>query len=293
MRLLFTIPHFFRPSPAARHGSEMRQPARRREILRRTLLGLHHAFGMRQGLVDSDKKRLHQANDRLRSEVEIVVCTTGPDHLIDESFSELCRHRPTRAEPLLLGYECHEVLRQSLGSYDFYCYLEDDLLLTDALFFRKLAWFGEIAGPDCLLQPNRFELGTDGRVKLYCDGNIVDPGISPRFQNRMDRPRIEASLMGASFTFQRVDNPHAGAFFLSAAQMALWAAKPYFLDRATGFWGPLESAATLGIMRCFRVYKPARENAGFLEIQHLDPRLVDRVRPVAAAASAPADRLSA
>jgi hypothetical protein len=50
--------------------------------------------------------------------------------------------------------------------------------------------------------------------------------------------------------------------------MAHWAAQPYFLDRDTGFIGPLESAATLGIMRTFRVYKPANENANFLEIEH-------------------------
>ena len=41
--------------------------------------------------------------------------------------------------------------------------------------------------------------------------------------------------------------------------------------------GPLESAATLGIMRHFRVYKPARENAAFLEIEHLDRRYLGRV----------------
>ncbi len=32
--------------------------------------------------------------------------------------------------------------------------------------------------------------------------------------------------------------------------------------------GPLESAASLGIMRTLRVYKPAGEYARFLEIMH-------------------------
>ena len=289
MRLLFTIPHFFRPESGGRHGSEETQPARRREILRRSISALHQTFGQAQGLIDAANKRMHLANDRLNSTVEVVVCTTGADHLIDDSLREHCRHHPTHAAPRLLGYECHELLRQALGRYDFYCYLEDDLLVTDPLFFQKLRWFAQIAGPDCALQPNRFELGLNSRMqKLYCDGNIVDPSISPRYQNRLERPRIEASLMGGHFAFQRVDNPHAGAFFLNEGQMRAWAAKPYFLDRADGFWGPLESAATLGIMRCFRVYKPARENAGFLEIQHLDPRLLSRpkvARPAAAAVS--------
>jgi hypothetical protein len=45
-----------------------------------------------------------------------------------------------------------------------------------------------------------------------------------------------------------------------------------FLDRSERFAGPLESAATYGIMRTFEIYKPARENASFLEVRHLDNR---------------------
>jgi hypothetical protein len=35
-------------------------------------------------------------------------------------------------------------------------------------------------------------------------------------------------------------------------------------------------------MRHFRVYKPARENAAFLEIEHLDPRYLGRQLAVVA-----------
>jgi hypothetical protein len=68
--------------------------------------------------------------------------------------------------------------------------------------------------------------------------------------------------------FQRALNPHSGCFFLNAKQMAYWASQPYFLDRDTSFIGPLESVATLGIMRTFRIYKPGPAYASFLEIQH-------------------------
>ena len=50
--------------------------------------------------------------------------------------------------------------------------------------------------------------------------------------------------------------------------MKHWASQPDFLDRDTSFIGPLESAATLGIMRNFKVYKPVSAYANFLEIQH-------------------------
>jgi len=54
--------------------------------------------------------------------------------------------------------------------------------------------------------------------------------------------------------------------------MSQWAARPEFLNRDTSFVGPLESAASFAVTRFFRAYKPARENAGFLEIRHLDNR---------------------
>ena len=60
--------------------------------------------------------------------------------------------------------------------------------------------------------------------------------------------------------------------------MQTWSRKPYFLDRDTSFIGPLESAATLGVMCAFRVYKPAREHAGFLEIEHFGTRFLENLR---------------
>jgi hypothetical protein len=67
--------------------------------------------------------------------------------------------------------------------------------------------------------------------------------------------------------------------------MEYWARQPYFLDRDVSFVGPLESAATLGIMRTFRVYKPAAESASFLEIEHFGTAFLSMIRPVNAAAA--------
>ena len=50
------------------------------------------------------------------------------------------------------------------------------------------------------------------------------------------------------------------------------------VTRDTSFVGPLESAATLGIMRTFKVYKPARENANFLEVEHYGRRFSSLIR---------------
>jgi hypothetical protein len=211
------------------------------------------------------------------AEIDVAVCTTRGRHLLAdlplarELFTEL---ETDCDDPMYLGFECHALLKERLGRYDWYCYLEDDIAVLDALFFRKLEWFNKLAGDEAVLQPNRNEMAADGRWhKLYIDGTLARREWSERWQDTSDRTWIEAEALGAPVRFQRVNNPHSGCFFLNARQMATWARKPDFLVREPSFApGPLETAATYGVMRHFRVYKPARENAAFLEVRHLDNR---------------------
>jgi hypothetical protein len=243
---------------------------------------LHETFGPLQGMYDYPEKRIRRTNRVDTIELDIVICTTGQQHLVSELrlAKPLFRHHSTKAEPTLLGYECHDVLRSHLGQYDIYGYLEDDIQVLDPLFFIKLDWFRRRAGNEALLQPNRYEASIMAVLtKLYVDSNLVDKSISPHYQDNTVQPKLRYQAFDRNYDFQRVDNPHSGCFFLSAEQMAMWAKKPYFLDRATGFWGPLESAATLGIMRTFRIYKPSKENASFLEVRHIDNRyLANRMK---------------
>ena len=187
-------------------------------------------------------------------------------------------HRPTRAEPLLLGFECHAALSERLGAYDYYAYLEDDLIVRDPWFFVKLAWFTGHVGEEALLQPNRYEFSADGPIpKAYIDGDIVERA-TVAFQNVAEVPRVLGEALGVRVEFRRALNPHSGAFFLTAGQMAHWVRQPTFLDRDVRFIGPLESAASLGVMRTFRVYKPAPENANFLEIEHFGTGFLRQIR---------------
>ena len=289
MRVVFAIPHFYKPPADAAlpagveplHGSNARSAENRVEAIARCLVSLHRTFGGRQSFIGAPSQ---PCNGAIASQIDIVVCTTGGHHLISRLPQGLFRHHETNAEPMFLGYSCHEVLADKLGRYDYYCFLEDDILVSDALFFWKQAWFNRMLGDRAVLQPHRFE--THDRApaqKLYIDGPIRDPTIAPRFQDKSIRPRARGSVLGVNVGFERIDNPHSGCFFLTEAQMRRWSEQPYFLDRAADFWGPLESAATLGVMRTFEVYKPALENAGFLEVHHLDHRYLGRnVRPMQA-----------
>jgi hypothetical protein len=279
MRILFAIPHYFAAEGGGGHGSESGNAEQRARATRLCLAGLQQTFSESQGLTDGrGGVRLHAANTDLRATITIALCTTGDSHLVPYLDGCPFNHIRTNAEPRYLGFECHKVLRSGLGRYDWFGYLEDDLRLADGLFFHKLAWFNREFTDGAVLQPNRFELVDEpAPYKLYIDGNLNDPTITPALQRIEEERHIAAMGLGQQLVFQRVDNPHSGCFFLNAAQLARWAAQADFGAPTARLFGPLESAATLGIATHFRAYKPARENAAFLEIEHLDRRYLGRI----------------
>ncbi|MCT7962365.1 calcium-binding protein [Laspinema sp. D1] len=270
MKILVTIAHYFNPDGGGKHGSLSKDPRSRIVALSQSLTHLGAILGKYQGVLDIAKSLAVPANQGQSVDLDIVICTTQNHHVLDKLPvpHQIYHHHATQAEPLMLGFECHALLRDSLGRYDYYCYLEDDLILHDPWFFIKLNWFSSQAGDLNLLQPNRYEISPPGRVgKVYIDGDLL-PRATAQFQKVEDRPELKGNIMEQPVVFQRALNPHSGCFFLNAKQMAYWASQPYFLDRDTSFIGPLESVATLGIMRTFRIYKPAPTYASFLEIQH-------------------------
>ncbi len=281
MRLLFAIPHFFDPAPAERrHGSLGGDPRPRIQSLANSLAGLRQQFGRPQAVIDIGRMTTTPANYATAVTLDVIICTTGPRHLLDQLplGPGYFGHHSTDADPKLLGFECHAILRDRLGAYDYYCFLEDDLRIRDPWLFVKLRWFNRQFGDEALLMPNRYELARDRIVhKAYVDGPLR-PDVTARFQDVADKPTLEAEPFGQRVVFRRPLNPHSGAFFLNARQMEMWAAKPCFLDRDTSFVGPLESAATLGVMKTFRIYKPAPETGAFLEVEHPGTRFLSRIR---------------
>ena len=289
MRILFTIAHYY--SPAGRraadgrpHGSLSKKSQPRIDALAGCLNALHELFGKRQVMMEPTRLIARPANQLTSGTIDVIVCTTRDSHLL-EHLSVPSRHfanHATNAEPMLLGFECQAVLRDRLGGHDFYCFLEDDLILHDPWFFVKLEWFASSTSQQNLLQPNRFEVGPNPLAeKVYLDGDLPKV-ITRKFQDLRQAGVLESKVMGTVVRFRRALNPHSGCYFLNAGQMEHWAKQPYFLDRDTRFVGPLESAATLGIMRTFRVYKPAPENAGFLEVRHFGTAFLGKVRHAAA-----------
>ena len=186
MRLLVAIPHYFDPTREAGnrdHGSLAGDPAPRSEALTACILALHQLIGIPQVIIDIATRQTKPANSRLTAtKLDIVVCTTRGQHLLPRVplDRDAFRHHPTNAEPRLLGFECHAALYERLGDYDYYCYLEDDLILRDPWFFAKLGWFYAHVGPGAVLLPNRYEVARTGvSRKAYLDGDLCAGGNGP------------------------------------------------------------------------------------------------------------------
>lgn len=280
-RVLVVIPHYYAPGNGF-YGSTGSDAVSRLAALERVIGGLHQSLGSRQAFLlwlqqyqpGKGNGQVVSANESTLSQLDLVICTAGDAHLVNRVSlpAPLFRHQSIIVDPMLLGFAAQEVLKAHLGNYDWYCYLEDDLLIDDPLFLSKLEWFISEHGEETTLTPHRFERSlTEPVQKLYIDG-LVRPDFTAPWQNVTDRQFLEAGQLGMKLRFERWPNPHSGCFFLTARQMEYWGSQPYFGDRDSGFAGPLESAASLGIIKTFRQYKPSPANASFLELEHLHPR---------------------
>jgi hypothetical protein len=281
MRVLVAVSHVYNPGADARYGSSHPDPEPRVNALLIALRSLDANLSSTTHFVHQEHQEGASVATSDPIELDIVVCTIGDLHVLDllpPLEVPFRRHQSdARVEPMLAGFECRDVLARGLGLYDYYCYLEDDIMVTDPLLFDKIRWFGRLMGPECLLQPNRYELGErDKPPKIYIDGPIrlEDTRLH---QEIRDRPEAVLHGLGREVRFVRPLNPHSGCYFLSQAQMERWASQPNFNTRDSSFVGPLESAATGGVMESFRIYKPALENASFFEVRHLDSRWWRRV----------------
>ena len=211
-----------------------------------------------------------------RCSVDLVICTTGEAHLLDglTPLQPLFRRHATTADPMMLGFECHKVLRDARGRYDYYGYVEDDVVVVDPLFFSKRRLFDGRFGPHALLQPHRDEVSPAGPVnKLYVDYRL-NPRVTARYQDLAEEPRLDMPFLDGIVSFERTPYPSAGCFFLNKAQLMVWTEGPHFLDGDVSYMSPLDSAVTLSVMKTFRVYKAVLDDAWFLEVLHASPRWI-------------------
>jgi hypothetical protein len=279
------MPHFFDRGGTDK-TNRSRQASAYDERLRSliaAICGPHQALGTATYGLDHEHATARRMQPSQPYTIDLVVCTTGDTHLIPDiqSISPLFHHHPTGAEPIMLGFECHKLLRDARGRYDYYAFVEDDVVITDTLFFKKRRVFDQQFGPEALLQPNRYEVTSTGPVnKLYVDYRL-NPRVTAAYQNIADTPHLEMPFVDEVVTFERSSYPSAGCFFLSNEQLNHWVDGPHFLDGDVSYMSPLDSAVTLSVMKSFRIYKPRLEQAWFLEVLHASPRWITSVTSIA------------
>ena len=272
MRILLAIVHYWNPEGGGAHGSLRPDPRPRIEAFQQQLLALQR-LGDRQAQLNMASMSADCANRQLHHQIDIKVITDGVHHVLDRLDSpyrglfQMVIAEPST--PKHLGFEAQRFLASRLDhSYDLYGYFEDDLIIHDPWFFRKIDWFRSHVGDDCLLLPHRVEFaGYPSEVdRFFIDGPMEESDL--RFVIPDPAPNLASPSPGGTIYFESPKNPHSGCFVLSKSQLQDWVAKEHWLDKDESFVSPLESAATLGIAKTFRLYKPVTAMGSWLELQH-------------------------
>ena len=182
MRILLAIVHYWNPHGGGQHQSLRSDPTPRILALQNQLLCLRR-LGTNHSYLHMADRAVYPANQNIRHDIDICVVTDGTHHVLnrlDSVFHHTFYHSVSSpANAKLLGFEVQKFLASSLAEdYDYYCYLEDDLLIHDPLFFDKLHWFKALMGDSCLLLPQRVEFSDSPHSvdRFYIDGplDIVD-----------------------------------------------------------------------------------------------------------------------
>ncbi len=280
MRILIVTPHYFghaHPGNNLPTISSYIEPLGRIAAFSEMISALYMHHGPRRHTLEGAPV----PGDSGERVIDIVVLAIKGQELLDDLglAPGTFEVEYVTCEAPWIGMQSQRVMRDRLGQYDFYCYLEDDLIIHDPAFFEKLAWFEASFGPQALLMPVRYEVPAMGTpAKVVVDPVLPESYLEP-FRRPGQRETIEAPWHGRPQTFALPPNPHAASHFLSARQMELWVQHPTFDDRVDSWAGPLESAATFSVGRVFDIYKPAAPDPFFLELHHYGTRYAPQAAP--------------
>lgn len=165
-------------------------------------------------------------------------------------------------DPMFIGFRCQDELIKRVDDFDWFIFLEDDIILQDSFLLEKLGKFNTKVGlkRDVLL-PHRYELWEV--TKRYIDLTMDDQMA----WSKLSILEIEG------VKFAECTNPHSGFFCLSKLQVNHWIESSRdFKEKDLGFGGPRECAATYSLWECFSLYKPHPANLNFLEVRHYDTK---------------------
>jgi hypothetical protein len=192
-----------------------------------------------------------------------ILASSLPNRSIVHFLPEYQRSRielieGPECDPMFVEFRMQDELIARIDAHEWFLFLEDDIVIHDAAFLRKVREFHRNAGPRDLLMPHRYEY-VDG-VKRYIDLNI-DLELA---WNKLSVLNI------GGVKFSEFTNPHAALYCLSRDQLRLWERSGRTWRNGVVWVGPLESAATYCLLECFDLFKPHPSNLTYLEVRHCD-----------------------
>lgn len=199
-------------------------------------------------------------------QLTIVIKTVADRHITaylpEYQINCIQVQEESNLDPMFMGFKCQDELVKRVDEFDWFLFLEDDILLEDSFILEKLEKFNANCGSKrALLFPNRYELWEG--TKRYID-LIIDRGLEWNRLSIVDVDRVK---------FGECTNPHSGFFALSKDQVKLWGESGReWNNKNLGFGGPRECAATFSLLECFSIYKPHPANLHFFEVRHYDTK---------------------
>jgi len=216
-------------------------------------------------------ERLRQTIDGLLSslshcDLKIIINTLPNRNVITflpSYIKEKITVRDAKVEDSMFAeYYAQDLLIENKNKFDWFLFIEDDLVIMDSYFLEKIAFFNDHFQVNDILIPNRYEM-CDG-VKHYID-IVFDSSNNPVFAWN-----ILSTIDVGGVKFSECANPHGGMYCLNREQLQKWVESGRHWHNKVLSHGPLEWAATFCLFECFNLYKPHSENMHFLEVLHYD-----------------------
>jgi hypothetical protein len=274
MKILIVIAHYYKPQENAIHSStDASLRAVRQKALEDAVLSWRAHYSQ-PATINIERKKFVLSETSIK-QMDIAVLVSGEDHLLTKEFTSRYQTQTVQVKtdhPKLLPFAAHKLMADNRYRYDWFIYSEDDLAIPDGSFLKKQVLFQQLFGERRLLQPNRFEVNPGGvRYKTYIDGDLRKGFIEPYLAMvNDDRSLLRQETSFGAVEFARSRNPHAGFFAITDQQLCCWVNQKHFMDMDCSFVSPLESAATLGMLKTFAIYKSIAPNQDYCEIEHLD-----------------------
>jgi hypothetical protein len=275
MKALLAIAHYFRAEEGSRNSSTYAEAAEERGAAVRKVIEAWRGHFCKSSVLNLSKVQF-EPGPSFEDDLDIAVLVHEENHLLDGDFC--AKHNVRRIgvaaeNPRMLPFAAHQFFADNRHAYDMFVYSEDDLRPSDPTLLSKVAAFGETFGWRRLVMPNRYEWNLAGpSIKTYIDGDIAFRLVEPHMNALPDEQVLRQGMPYRDILYHRACNPHSGFFAINAVQLSHWMRQPHFSDLDCSFVSPLESAATLGLLKTFPIYKSFARDMGWLEIEHLDAR---------------------